>query len=158
MPSKPPVPIRQRAQLRAEDLPDALAKLKRRLAEVEAAVPRNEEQLSSMAISITTKVNQTYDEVFGENTVEAEGGHIKARDFSVMFFPSTLAEKQRGFESKRQRVVALLKSNIEVLQERASEEPIGTAGTLRAYQGLDLHPEIARAAASWPYAIRSGAG
>ena len=44
--------------------------------------------------------------------------------------------------------ITKLQTLLEILQEQATPEEDGIASTIRAYNGLDLHPEISRAASS----------
>jgi uncharacterized protein (TIGR02391 family) len=51
------------------------------------------------------------------------------------------------FEGGRKGVIARLNAHIEILQDKLSRTTEDAAGrVLRAYEGLDLHPEIAKAA------------
>jgi uncharacterized protein (TIGR02391 family) len=59
----------------------------------------------------------------------------------------TVRHHYQGIKTAVSSAIAKLQSAIEILSERFEEEQEGSTGhILKAYEGLELHPEIARAA------------
>ncbi|TIN67698.1 MAG: hypothetical protein E5Y30_26710 [Mesorhizobium sp.] len=136
------------AQVRA-----ALPKLKRRLNELSAldvfSLP--EKDGGNILDGHSTKINSTLRDVFGADTLEYSEYHVQTfrPEFSVWF--EGLDDSLRGnideVDDKVKKSITTLKSIIEIFEERAGDEgENGIQSTIRAYGGLDLHREIARAA------------
>jgi uncharacterized protein (TIGR02391 family) len=138
--------VRPRAYISLADIPSAIRKLTRRLNQLEELPPINADtDLTGLANEIATKVNATIDDVFEEDTQEAKTFHISP--FSFLGGGSHPSERVRAFNKTLSRTIAMLKVAIEGLQEKSADaEGDATERTLRTYQGLALHPEIARAA------------
>lgn len=144
--SAPAVPQRH-AEVSLATLPNAIRKLKKRLEEVQAITPRTDSDFSPLAQTIAEKVNATFSEIYGADTVEAAEAKVMPRNFQPMFAPCSSEDKLRIFNAARSRVVARLQATIEIFEERYEDsDEDNEQRTLRAYGGLDLHPEIARAA------------
>jgi uncharacterized protein (TIGR02391 family) len=125
------------------DVPSGIRKLSRRVDELkELAVTRDSDFLS-IAKVVANKVNATIEEVFGHDTAEASSFHID----QLSFWSRVEHDKVEAFNRGRNRAIALLEAAIGLLKEKLADAEDDEVGkTLRAYQGLALHPEIARAA------------
>jgi uncharacterized protein (TIGR02391 family) len=142
-----PGEIRPRAYVSLADIPSAVRKLNRRLDELRDLAPLVLDDLSGMAKVVASKVNATIEEVFGEDTAEARDFHVDQLSFLVTYAPASWDEKVATFNRGRDRAIASVTTAIEGLEEKLADANEDTSGrTLRAYQGLALHPEIARAA------------
>jgi uncharacterized protein (TIGR02391 family) len=128
---------------------EAITALQRRLGEVRAqAAPRSEGEVYDLPDKICSRVNATLRDVFGESSPEF-------RDFkaSRATFWDTCAidwqEHQPKFSRAISKVIDSLTNAIDLLTERAKRsDSTDQNRALRAYEGLDLHPEIERAAGS----------
>jgi len=125
------------------DVPSAIRKLTRRLNELEQLKPEPNADFSRIATVVVNRLNATVDEVFGEDTKEAFDFHIDR-----LSFLTTYQDQKVGvFNLGRDRAISLIKAAIEGLEEKLADVDEDASGkTLRAYQGLALHQEIARAA------------
>jgi uncharacterized protein (TIGR02391 family) len=143
------VATRPHSSLRSSELPDAVRKLERRLADIDAMQFSNSQDENAANISsVVTKINATYDDIFGAGTVEASQAHVSSTYFYSFANPDW-DEMGRQFEGGRVRVRKKVQTSIELFKERCDEieTPRGSK-ILAAYSNLDLHPEISRAASS----------
>jgi uncharacterized protein (TIGR02391 family) len=98
------------------------------------------------AARITASVNATIDEVFGEETADVHDFYLDAAWFIAMWATEQPAYA-RQFNAGLRRARATVADAIKRLSERAADADDDAATqVVRAYGGLDLHPEIARAA------------
>jgi uncharacterized protein (TIGR02391 family) len=144
---KPAVP--QSARLTADQLREGIQKIGRRIADLDALKGAKAGNLSDEAERITNKINATLREVFGQETVEFNEYSLDWSHFFAIVLDGTpadhrLANFQRGIESALNK----LRTTVEVMTERLHDADAGSGPkrALRAYEGLDLHPEIERAA------------
>jgi uncharacterized protein (TIGR02391 family) len=93
-------------------------------------------------------------EAFGHDTPQYNryraAGHLDTASLNYLH-PTPLHEVIDGLRKGKERALALLTQAITSFEEKLADlgEPAAddpSAKTLRAYEGLDLHPEIARAA------------
>jgi uncharacterized protein (TIGR02391 family) len=121
-------------------IPSALQKLNRRLTELnEVGTPEPKDDIFHMSKLIADKVNATLDDVFGQDTVDAGEFWIQYSWF--------WEEKKGGFVRGRERAIACVRAAIQRLEEKLADADEDASGrALRAYEGLELHSEIARAA------------
>jgi uncharacterized protein (TIGR02391 family) len=134
---------RPRAYISLAEIPSAIRKLTRRLSELRQLVPEPDADLVGIAKVAANKVNATIEEVFGDDTQEAKSFHVDRLSFWTTFEEEKIAAFNRG----RDRAIALIEAAIKLLDEKLADAEQDAVGkTLRAYQGLELHPEIARAA------------
>src|SRR5262245_18940972 len=117
-PSKQPAP--RRAEIPATRIPAAIKKLQQRLTECRvtaAAVGcESHDEPSGMAVALTTKLNATYDDVLGRDSVEAFEGRMTP----PQFLSKSMYETDAGeFLSASARLEARLVAHIETLQEKA---------------------------------------
>jgi hypothetical protein len=96
---------------------------------------------------IANNVNATIDEVFGQGTADAKDFWVDRFWFMLNYGPTDWNEKIEGFARGRNRAIATVEAAIERLNEWALDADEDESGRLlRAYEGLALHLEIARAA------------
>jgi uncharacterized protein (TIGR02391 family) len=139
-----PENVRPRAYILLAAIPNALRKLTRRLDELRSLEePKPDTDFMGLSTLIADKINTTIEEVFGDDTAEAHRFHVDRLWFLTNVSSKRIEEFCRG----RDRAIAVIEAAIGWLKEKlADAEEDATGKTLRAYEGLDLHPEIARAA------------
>jgi uncharacterized protein (TIGR02391 family) len=123
--------------------------LERRLEEIERYRSMSpEEQLSSGTSNIlANSINAAMDDVFGAGTADASDFQVSAHFFWANVVGPSPQRRLQAFESGLARARQIVGAAIERLRERQADEDVEDGGAvLRAYEGLDLHPEIARAA------------
>jgi uncharacterized protein (TIGR02391 family) len=147
-----PVDRPQSANLTAEAARAAVPRLQRRIDEL-AAVDLNsltEETGDNVLNGISLKINATLREILGDNTIELR--EYEVHSLTGTFLGLGGADHSFGgrFPEVRTSVASTL-SSLQTLQdllkEKASPDNASGGGhVIRAYEGLELHPEIARAA------------
>jgi uncharacterized protein Ymh len=139
-----PENVRPRAYILLAAIPNALSKLTRRLDELRSLEePKSDTDFMGLSRLIADKINTTIEEVFGDDTAEAH----RFRVDRLWFLTNVSSKRIEEFCGGRDRAIAVIEAAIEWLKEKlADAEEDATGKTLRAYEGLDLHPEIARAA------------
>lgn len=142
--SAPPRP----AELTAEQLRSAIVKLDRRIAELKAINTGSIPDFGDEATKLTNKINATLQDVFGPDTLEFATYSVSWSSFVRMVIGDTSRyEELRAFERGVQSTLATLESARDIMRERLEDSAdFGPNRALRAYQDLDLHSEIARAA------------
>jgi hypothetical protein len=137
-----------------QEVKASIERLRRRLDELRAFEPNSVTDRSDPRIdALETAIDQSLAESFGEGTPSYDRYRV-ARTLDTaglnMIHPTPLAEIITGLHRGKARAVALLEQAIRSLEEKLAnmgEVPDNpNAMVLRAYQGLDLYPEIARAA------------
>jgi uncharacterized protein (TIGR02391 family) len=99
------------------------------------------------ATLIASKTNATLDEVFGQGTADAADFEIDRLWFYPTYGPTSREVNVQVFDRGRDRAIACITDAIQRLQERLADGEEDASGrALRAYEGLALHSEIARAA------------
>jgi uncharacterized protein (TIGR02391 family) len=143
--AKRPLP---RADVLLSKVPSAIAKLERRIQELTASQPPNDgDDISGSALLIANKVNATIEEIFGTNTADRRDFYIDKAWFTPSFGPTDWNYKRATFARGCERTFRTIQAAIDRLKERLSDAENELADrSLKAYEGLDLHPEIARAA------------
>lgn len=149
--SAPPSPVSP-AKISASALPDIIRKLERRLKEFETADPDSFSGNShDLANSLCSKLDGTLAEVFGTDTLEYKATHASTHEFAVGYLsfqgPHPRNVQVGAFNKGRATAIARIKATLELMAERLADS--GTASPLKvlqAFGGLDLHPEIERAA------------
>jgi uncharacterized protein (TIGR02391 family) len=139
-----PENFRRRAYIAPSDIPSAIRKLTRRLNELKnLEEPAPDADFLGLSRLIADRINTTVEEVFGDDTAEAHRFHIDR----LSFLTNLPNKKVESFNGGRARAMALIEAAIKWLNEKLADAEEDAAGkTLRAYQGLALHPEIAKAA------------
>ncbi len=139
--------------LSAEQVRAAMPKVKRRLEELSSLdVDRLDNDTGGHVLdSHTQKINATIREIYGVNSVEYDEYSIKTfRPVFGVYFAGMDTSIRGNIDTVRTKVaggITRLKTLLEILQEQSGENADDKAlKAIRAYGGLDLHPEIARAA------------
>jgi uncharacterized protein (TIGR02391 family) len=96
------------------------------------------------------KINATIRDIYGSESLEYEEYSIETFKPVFMVYYSGMDTSLRGhLDTVRSKVaggLAKLKTLLEILEEQVDQSfPNGPAKSIRAYRGLDLHPEISRA-------------
>lgn len=144
---------RRAAQLSVAQMRAAIPKLERRIYELrDIDLSKIKNELASSTFSqYLTKINATIRAIYGADTIEYKEHSVDSlapiyiwlRDNSDIHDPQNRADihaKITGIANKLAAVVSFLHEQIEDADEEADSR------TLKAYEGLDLHPEIANRA------------
>ena len=136
-----------RADIPLSKIPPAIAKLERRLQEIaEARLPNEGEDTFGSALLIANKVNATVEDIFGTDTADRADFYIDKGWFTPSFGPTDWNYQRARFAQACERTRQTIQAAIDRLTERLSDaEADSSARTLKAYEGLDLHPAIAHA-------------
>ena len=137
------------ARLSAQQMQTALPKLQRRIAElntIDTSTIRDRGEPRFDAL--VQKIDDTLVEVFGTGTVEYNRFHVRTLDTAGWdaFGGTTLHEIIDGFRQGIEQATSNLQTIVDLFKEKladAGETPEALAA--RTFEGLDLHPEIARA-------------
>ena len=146
----PPSP--QPAHLSPQQIRAAVPRLEKRLGElqaldVNALTDENEEAVLE---DLVRKIDDTLVDIYGTDTIEYNRYAINVLDDTPIImgggWPS-VASRRPEIKSAVARAISTLQTAISLLRERVEDvgETTG-ASAIPAYGGLDLHPEIARAA------------
>ncbi|WP_141400563.1 TIGR02391 family protein [Magnetospirillum sp. 15-1] len=149
----PPQAIPLPAQLSPEQMRQAIPRLEKRIAEL-AQLNLNsltEENGDDVLCGHVNKINDTLIGIYGHNSIEYNRYAVDGLSFYSM---ALFAGYDRSFRARlpdiTKAVMSLLsnlKSALDILKEKVGEVDAPAAGnSIRAYQGLDLHSEISRAA------------
>ncbi|WP_052726305.1 TIGR02391 family protein [Devosia epidermidihirudinis] len=142
----------QPANLNNGQATEAISKLEKRLNELsDLDLDSLDNQTGSDVLaSLATKINSTLRQVFGPNTYEFRDLNVDSFEPRVWIMGSdtdisirgNLAEIRSNVNSSK----AALTTAIELLKEQVGDTGTpGTGRTIKAYEGLSLHPEIERA-------------
>lgn len=141
------------ANLTSVAMTNALPRLKKRHEELSALELRKltNENGYTVLESFQTKINATLRHVFGADSLEYEEYKVGSFFPHFVFFSSETDFSFYGnFDSVKKKVMDVLlrlSTIIEIFEERIEEVLEDQSGrVLKAYGGLELHPEIARAA------------
>jgi uncharacterized protein (TIGR02391 family) len=149
-------PTEDEPDLSAGELRSAISKLKRRIVQLNDFDPDSIGQMRSdpKVLALSAAIDETLTQIFGHRTPAYKRYWAAitldtARQNYVD--PPTRDEIVAGVRAGIERALVLLNQAISSCEERlleAGEIPDDNAASkiLRAYEGLDLHPEIARAA------------
>jgi uncharacterized protein (TIGR02391 family) len=141
----------QSANIPANALPIAIQKLQRRLKDFEEAnIDGYQGSLYDFGASLCAKLDGSLADIFGLNTLEYEQTHLDPSAFVVPFSLGGVSQEDRlaAFKVGQSRGISKITTMLEQLSERLkdSDSIESPFRTLNAYEGLDLHPEIGRAA------------
>lgn len=142
----------QPARLSAEQLRAALPKLGRRLGELKgldyaSLTDENEERILD---GLRQKLDDTMQEIFSADTTDYHRYCVDSLDDTPIImgggWPS-VSQRLPNIKSAVQRAIGKVETAIAMTKERLGDSGEDAAAkAVRAYAGLDLHPEIARSA------------
>jgi uncharacterized protein (TIGR02391 family) len=145
--AEPPRP----ASLTATQIRESIPKLERRVRELEAVKINGwDDNIKRDLDALHTRVEETLTQVFGHDTLERKRYHVRGFWTSIPIYMNRRTTPQEYIHHYTSGVadgISTLKNAISMLQEQLEdmgESPTGQA--LQAYEGLELHPEIDRAA------------
>jgi uncharacterized protein (TIGR02391 family) len=148
-----PVDRPQSANLSAEAARSALPSLQKRIDDL-AGIDLNtltDENVDNVLDGIKLKINATLRDILGDNTIEFreyEVGDITAYVLVLGGnYDNSVRRRLPNIRTNVSRTLSSLETLRDILREKAApDEGSGGGRIIRAYQGLELHPEIARAA------------
>jgi uncharacterized protein (TIGR02391 family) len=136
---------RPRAKIALQSIPFALKKLERRLSELSDVNPTKVPDWHNAGARIAVRINATMDDIFGQGTADAYDFSVDDNWF-VQTWSTQPDEDVAAFRRGTARAKGAVNDAINRLEELAADAEQETgARHLRAYEGLDLHPEIALA-------------
>ena len=148
-----PAPEPQPANLSAQEIKTAIPKLERRLRELQGVEFDNiEPGFIARLDRLQTKLDGTLVEIFGANTLDYHRHRVYEFSYDV---PMTMGQKYSEremagyYEKPLSEAASKVETVLDILREQL-EDMGETTGrrALQAYQGLELHPEIALAASN----------
>ena len=146
--SDPPPP----ADLSADEMRMALPRLQRRLDELKALDPNSVNERSDPRINVLRKkIDDTLVEIFGNHTADYMRYRIHELDTAGHNYlhPTPLPEVRHGLRRGIADAVATLTAIADLFSEKLTDQAETPASRARrAFDSLNLHPEIARAAAT----------
>ncbi|WP_315742434.1 MULTISPECIES: TIGR02391 family protein [unclassified Bradyrhizobium] len=135
-----------RATIAVGAIPALIKKLERRLSDLDDVRAHQVKDHVGDGKRIAASINATMDDVFGVGTADAADFRVDSKWF-WSFYSEHQHQKLEDFSKGLERATALVNDAIKRLVEKAADgEESDEAKTLKAYEGLSLHPEIARAA------------
>lgn len=150
---KPPNRQQVSVTLSVAQIHDFIPKLQRRIDELRQLNVHQltEETGNSVLSSIELKANATIREFYPIDSIEYSEYSLEYLRGRFMIVSDSTDLSIRGnldwIKSNVHSAASKLEALRDLLRERISgSAPSGAAGAMRAYEGLDLHPEIARAA------------
>lgn len=132
-----------RIKVSLKDIPAAVKKLERRLTELNGLRLNGDMDWFGEAARIVASVNATIDEVFGQETADASDFRVNSRWFVTYDAQEKVRKFRQGLDRSKKAVADAIKRLNEWADD--ADDDAGSR-TVKAYGGLDLHPEIARAA------------
>ena len=163
MARKGSVPTRRSSNLSLEQMRAAIPMLETRVKELREFDPKSISKGNDPPVqALSARIMSTLSRIYGEDTLEfarlREAAELDDTMYTGAFYigpgsgpigPS-VQEIREGVARGRNRAIALLDGEISSLRETlgpvvAAELASPAARALRAYEGLDLHPEISRA-------------
>ena len=148
--SQPAVPVA--ANLSVQQMRAAIPKIDRRLAELESFDPNSVNDRKDPKIdSIEQKIDDLLVDIFGNNTIEYKRYKYKATNLDTAQYymnGTPLAKVHEGLIAGKANAISVLNTIKDLFIEKMESDgpESGVKRTLRAYEGLELHPEIERAA------------
>lgn len=143
---EPPIEIKHFAS--PEEIDAAIAKLRRRIQEVQSLDPTQVRYDDQRVHTAQDNIHTTILEIFGPNSPEYRRHQYHQIDRGGLVLGATPEYYQRGFAEGIPQTVAMLEGLIARLEERRAELGVNQTARVRsAFEGLDLHPRIAEACA-----------
>jgi uncharacterized protein (TIGR02391 family) len=150
--ARKPAPSPQPANLTIEQVKAGIPKLERRVAELTALNVEGltEQGYRDVLDDHRRRIDDTLVSVFGHDTVDYYRYIVNRMDDTPVIYDGdepSIHERRPYIKSAIASAVSTLNSAISVLKERLEDSGETVAArAVSAYKGLDLHPEIARAA------------
>ena len=144
-------PEKRHADLRPEQMREALPRLRKRVEELKAVpVDSLTDQSDSSLAGLQQKVISTLSDVFGADTVEFDQfGYVHLFPYGriIMDGGPSISEIRETYGRGIAKTIATIETIISLFEEKLGTGDVGgTARARRQFTELDLHPEIARAA------------
>lgn len=145
--TEPPPP----AVLSPEQLKAAIPKLKRRIADLDQFDSESvNDRMDPRIRALESRIDDTLAEIFGPDTLDYQryrrAAHLDRASINMMY-ATPLHELREGLHKGVADAKMTLKTVIDLFEEKLEDLGETEAGrTLTALDGLDLHPEVSRAA------------
>lgn len=137
----PPAEVKQ---FTPEEIDQGIAKLKRRIQEVQSLDPRQVRYDDQRVRNAEHNIKTTVFEVFGPNSHEYRAHEYHSIWHGTIYVGMSDAETQECFAEGISQTVTMLEGLIARLEEKRVEAgQDATARVRAAFEGLDLHPRIA---------------
>ena len=139
------------AVLTAARMRSAIPRLRKRIAELEQLdVESLDERDGPITLSsLRKKIVSTYGDIYGHASVEFQqvrNLRISPRYLGIGGQDVSIGANREEVKTNVRSAIASLKTSIEMLDEKLAESDDDSASrVMQAYEGLKLHPEIARA-------------
>jgi uncharacterized protein (TIGR02391 family) len=146
----PPKP--RPAELSPQQIRAAIPKLERRIEDLKALKIEEltEDNYAAKVSDLEARIESSLIEVFGNDTADYERFRVHMIDGTPVFMsgpPAHIEERKQFIRRGVSDASSLLGTAVSVLKERLEDTgETAAARAINAYSGLDLHPEIARAA------------
>src|ERR1700722_737456 len=119
--ARSPIPSARYADVPAAQLPAAIAKLQRRLAAILAVpAPTDADEIGLRAEAICTRSNETYREIFGPDSRQAQEAAVKRTPFYDLN-ATDWQDDLKAFEDERRLVAGRIETTIALLEEKLSD-------------------------------------
>lgn len=155
MARKPNIPQHTTTVLSQTQVQAAVPKVERRLTELEALDLNTltNDDGPNVLDGFVRKINSTLRDIYGQDSVQYNEYNIDTlQPRFLMYFEGMDTSIRGNIDTVRSKVtaaLAMLRDVISILKEQLDESgPDAASRVLHAYQGLALHPEIARAASN----------
>jgi uncharacterized protein (TIGR02391 family) len=138
-----------RSEITVGAIPSGIRKIEKRITELEGVDEQHHDRLppDGLANILANEINATMHDVFGLNTMEATEFEVKNSWFYAMVIGANNQDRISAFHRGISRSIQVLQAALKRLDERLEDRPEDVrTKVLRAYEGLELHPEISRAA------------
>ena len=155
MSKRPTAAPRRPADLTPEEMRRGISKFERRVSELKALdIERMELGQDPNLLALQASIESTLETVFGAGSTDYQR-YADATDLDLTLYTMNVfgdganppSKIRKGIVEGRDRAIALLEQAAQTLAERLEDLGETESGrALRAYEGLDLHQEIARAA------------
>lgn len=144
-------PEPKQANLTREQMREALPRLDKRIADVQAFDPGSIRNRSDPRIkSLETKLEEMLSAIFGHGTVEFHRYHSRTTNLdtaSYNMMGTPMDEVIDGLHRGKADILRALEDIKELFCEELSDNGASSAGrAIRAYDGLELHPKISEVA------------
>ena len=149
--SSPAPSVKPVVSLTPDQMRSGITKLERRISELKMLDIRQFPSGDDPAIlALEASIESTLQEVFGLNTAEYDryinAKYLDLTDYSIGWMGGREGNIYEGLTKGCARAVALLEQAVKSLKEHLEDLGETKSGrALRAYEGLDLHPEIVHA-------------